>query len=192
MRTKSLLTIALAAAGMMYGASVFATAPTTGPFGSGTITFTGTIINSPCDIKTGDITVPFGQISYRKLNEDNHTTDSIGFTIPLENCGFDTDDQNANKKLLDKATVIFSSDHGFDTGTNSFNNGGAADAAQNVGVQILENDNTTVITPDTPSTSHQLHDGANNLNFNARLIAVGAAATTGSINTQVIYTLKYL
>ncbi|EHY9252256.1 fimbrial protein [Salmonella enterica] len=191
MRTKSLLTIALAAAGMMYGASVFAAAPATGPFGSGTITFTGTIINSPCDIKTGDITVPFGQISYRKL-EAGHATDSIGFTIPLENCGFDTDGQDANKKLFDKATVIFSSDHGFDTGTNSFNNGGAADAAQNVGVQILENDNTTVITPGTQSTSNQLHDGANNLNFKARLIAVGAAATTGSINTQVIYTLKYL
>ncbi|ECE0111458.1 fimbrial protein StdA, partial [Salmonella enterica subsp. diarizonae] len=35
MRTKSLLTIGLAAAGMMYGASVFAagSTPTTGPFG---------------------------------------------------------------------------------------------------------------------------------------------------------------
>ncbi|MGT2521862.1 fimbrial protein, partial [Salmonella enterica] len=63
MRTKSLLTIALAAAGMMYGASVFAadTTPTTGPFGTGKITFTGTITNSPCDIAPGDdaITVSF-------------------------------------------------------------------------------------------------------------------------------------
>ncbi|EMD3918521.1 fimbrial protein StdA, partial [Salmonella enterica] len=62
MRTKSLLTIALAAAGMMYGASVFAagTTPTAGPFGEGRITFTGTITNSPCDIAPGDdaITVP--------------------------------------------------------------------------------------------------------------------------------------
>ncbi|EAX6232994.1 fimbrial protein StdA, partial [Salmonella enterica] len=49
MRTKSLLTIALAAAGMMYGASAIAadTTPTTGPFGSGKVTFTGTITNSP-------------------------------------------------------------------------------------------------------------------------------------------------
>ncbi|EDQ0594469.1 TPA: fimbrial protein StdA, partial [Salmonella enterica subsp. diarizonae] len=55
MRTKSLLTIGLAAAGMMYGASVFAagTTPTAGPFGSGKITFTGTITNSPCDIAPG-------------------------------------------------------------------------------------------------------------------------------------------
>ncbi|EDX4115748.1 fimbrial protein StdA, partial [Salmonella enterica subsp. enterica serovar Oranienburg] len=61
MRTKSLLTIALAAAGMLYGASVYAVdPPTTGPFGTGKITFTGTITNSPCDIAPGDdaITVP--------------------------------------------------------------------------------------------------------------------------------------
>ncbi|EAB5585496.1 hypothetical protein EBC44_14195 [Salmonella enterica subsp. enterica] len=70
MRNKIIL--AMAAAGMMYGASVFAadTTPTAGTFGSGKILFTGTITNSPCDIAPGDdaITVPFGQISYRKLN----------------------------------------------------------------------------------------------------------------------------
>ncbi|EDW4551085.1 fimbrial protein, partial [Salmonella enterica subsp. salamae] len=93
MRTKSLLTIALAAAGMMYGASVFAagTTPTAGPFGEGRITFTGTITNSPCDIAPGDdaITVPFGQVSYRKLNAADATTDSKPFTIHLQNCAFD-------------------------------------------------------------------------------------------------------
>ncbi|EEG6606008.1 fimbrial protein StdA, partial [Salmonella enterica] len=54
MRNKIIL--AMAAAGMMYGASVFAadTAPTSGPFGSGKIIFTGTITNSPCDIAPGD------------------------------------------------------------------------------------------------------------------------------------------
>lgn len=75
MRTKSLLTIGLAAAGMMYGSSVFAAGatPTSGPFGSDKITFTGTITNSPCDVAPGDdaITVPFGQISYRKPSVDN-------------------------------------------------------------------------------------------------------------------------
>ncbi len=91
MRNKIIL--AMAAAGMMYGASVFAadTTPTAGPFGSGKITFTGTITNSPCDIAPGDdaITVPFGQISYRKLNTANATTDSKPFTIHLQNCAFD-------------------------------------------------------------------------------------------------------
>ncbi|WP_243273624.1 fimbrial protein, partial [Salmonella enterica] len=91
MRNKIIL--AMAAAGMMYGASVFAagTTPTAGPFGSGKITFTGTITNSPCDVAPGDdaITVPFGQISYRKLNTADATTDSKPFTIHLQNCAFD-------------------------------------------------------------------------------------------------------
>lgn len=68
MRNKIIL--AMAAAGMMYGASVYAVdPPTAGPFGSGKILFTGTITNSPCDIAPGDdaITVPFGQISYRNV-----------------------------------------------------------------------------------------------------------------------------
>ncbi|VEB54484.1 fimbrial protein [Salmonella enterica subsp. enterica] len=77
MRNKIIL--AMAAAGMMYGASVYAVdPPTAGPFGSGKILFTGTITNSPCDIAPGDdaITVPFGQISYRKLNTADATTES--------------------------------------------------------------------------------------------------------------------
>ncbi len=91
MRNKIIL--AMAAAGMMYGASVFAadTTPTAGPFGSGKILFTGTITNPPCDIAPGDdaITVPFGQISYRKLNTADATTESKPFTIHLQNCAFD-------------------------------------------------------------------------------------------------------
>lgn len=90
MRNKIIL--AMAAAGMMYGASVYAVdPPTAGPFGSGKILFTGTITNSPCDIAPGDdaITVPFGQISYRKLNTADATTESKPFTIHLQNCAFD-------------------------------------------------------------------------------------------------------
>ncbi len=70
MRNKIIL--AMAAAGMMYGASVYAVdPPTAGPFGSGKITFTGTITNSPCDIAPGDdaITVPFGQIIQYEITD---------------------------------------------------------------------------------------------------------------------------
>ncbi|EBP4182957.1 fimbrial protein, partial [Salmonella enterica subsp. diarizonae] len=113
MRNKIILV--MAAAGMMYGASVFAadTTPTAGPFGSGKIIFTGTITNSPCDIAPGDdaITVPFGQISYRKLNAADATTESKPFTIHLQNCAFDPDDATANKNpvgKMSKVTVSFS------------------------------------------------------------------------------------
>ncbi|EEA6010516.1 fimbrial protein [Salmonella enterica] len=198
MRTKSLLTIGLAAAGMMYGASVFAagSTPTTGPFGTGKIIFTGTITNSPCDIAPGDdaITVPFGQISYRKLNAADATTDSKPFTIHLQNCAFDPNDAGSNPAgsagKMSKVTVSFSGTA--DTSGKAYVSTGSA---QHVGVQLLKSDNISLITPNTPmpdGEAQQLQAGNNELNFFARLIALTDAATPGDVNASVTYTLKYL
>ncbi|ECI0840603.1 fimbrial protein [Salmonella enterica subsp. diarizonae] len=195
MRNKILL--AMAAAGMMYGASTFAaeTPPTTGPFGSGKVTFTGTITNSPCDIAPGDdaITVQFGQISYRKLNTTNATTESKPFTIHLQNCAFDanttTIEGSAGK--MSKVTVSFSG--AGDTTHHAYISTGSA---QHVGVQLLKNDNSTLIEPNSTASdttdAQQLQAGNNELNFFARLIALGADVTPGDVNASVTYTLKYL
>ncbi|MZB59903.1 fimbrial protein StdA [Salmonella enterica subsp. enterica serovar Typhimurium] len=194
MRNKIIL--AMAAAGMMYGASVFAadTTPTAGPFGSGKILFTGTITNSPCDIAPGDdaITVPFGQISYRKLNTANATTDSKPFTIHLQNCAFDPNETTiaGSAGKMSKVTVSFSGTA--DTSGKAYVSTGSA---QHVGVQLLKGDNTSLITPNTPmpdGDSQQLQAGNNELNFFARLIALTDAATPGDVNASVTYTLKYL
>ncbi|ECS7402672.1 TPA: fimbrial protein [Salmonella enterica] len=197
MRTKSLLKIALAAAGMMYGASVFAadTTPTAGPFGSGKIIFTGTITNSPCDIAPGDdaITVPFGQISYRKLNTADATTDSKPFTIHLQNCAFDPDDATSNPNKvgkMSKVTVSFSG--GANVAKKAYTTSGSA---QHVGVQLLKSDNTAIIEPNTQmpdGDAQQLQAGNNELNFYARLIALDNGVTPGDFTASVTYTLKYL
>ncbi|ECT4627695.1 fimbrial protein [Salmonella enterica] len=196
MRTKSLLTIGLAVAGMMYGASVFAagTTPTAGPFGSGKITFTGTITNSPCDVAPGDdaITVPFGQISYRKLNTADATTNSKPFTIHLQNCAFDPNspDVTGSAGKMSKVTVSFSGSG--DTTHKAYISTGSA---QHVGVQLLKNDNSTVIEPNTPmldTDAQQLKAGNNELNFFARLIALGTDVTPGDVDASITYTLKYL
>ncbi|EAU4078245.1 fimbrial protein [Salmonella enterica] len=193
MRNKIIL--AMAAAGMMYGASVFAadTTPTAGPFGSGKILFTGTITNSPCDIAPGDdaITVPFGQISYRKLNTANATTDSKPFTIHLQNCAFDPNETTiaGSAGKMSKVTVSFSGTA--DTSGKAYVSTGSA---QHVGVQLLKGDNTSLITPNTPmpdGDAQQLQAGNNELNFFARLIALTDAATPGDVNASVTYTLKY-
>lgn len=186
----------MAAAGMMYGASVFAagTTPTAGPFGSGKITFTGTITNSPCDIAPGDdaITVPFGQISYRKLNAVDATTDSKPFTIHLQNCAFDPNDTTiaGSAGKMSKVTVSFSGTA--DAGNKAYISTGSA---QHVGVQLLKSDNTTPITPNTTMAdgdAQQLQAGNNELKFFARLIALTAATTPGDVDASVTYTLKYL
>ncbi|AZT75404.1 fimbrial protein [Salmonella enterica subsp. enterica serovar Irumu] len=194
MRNKIIL--AMAAAGMMYGASVYAVdPPTAGPFGSGKITFTGTITNSPCDIAPGDdaITVPFGQISYRKLNTADATTESKPFTIHLQNCAFDTDDAATSPNpvgKMSKVTVAFSG--GADVAKKAYTTNGSA---QHVGVQLLKSDNTTIIEPNTPmpdGDAQQLQAGNNELNFFARLIALDNGVTSGDFTASVTYTLKYL
>ncbi|ELS6498846.1 fimbrial protein [Salmonella enterica] len=194
MRNKILL--AMAAAGMMCSASAFAvdTTPTTGPFGTGKITFTGTITNSPCDIAPGDdaITVPFGQISYRHLkNADDHS-DSKPFTIHLQNCAFDpnTPDTVGSAGKMSKVTVSFSGSG--DTTHHAYISTGSA---QHVGVQLLKSDNSTIINPNTPmpdGDAQQLQAGNNDLNFFARVIALASGVTPGDVNASVTYTLKYL
>ncbi|EIP3950048.1 fimbrial protein [Salmonella enterica] len=193
MRNKIIL--AMAAAGMMYGASVYAVdPPTAGPFGSGKIIFTGTITNSPCDIAPGDdaITVPFGQISYRKLNTADATTESKPFTIHLQNCAFDpnTPEAAGSAGKMSKVTVSFSG--AASTSKKAYTTSGIA---QHVGVQLLKSDNTTIIEPNTPmldADAQQLQAGNNELNFYARLIALDNGVTPGDFNASVTYNLKYL
>ncbi|ECP4390116.1 TPA: fimbrial protein [Salmonella enterica] len=194
MRTKSLLTIALAAAGMMYGASVFAagSTPTTGPFGSGTVTFTGTITNSPCDVAPGDekIIVPLGQISYRHLKAADDASDSKPFTIHLQNCAFDPDDSATNKNpigKMSKVTVSFTGNA--DTNNKGYVNKGSA---QDVAVQLLKSDNHSILAPNTDADAQQLQTGNNELNFFARVVALGTSVTPGTVESSVTYTLKYL
>ncbi|ECE4732642.1 fimbrial protein [Salmonella enterica] len=193
MRNKIIL--AMAAAGMMYGASVYAVdPPTAGPFGSGKILFTGTITNSPCDIAPGDdaITVPFGQISYRKLNTADATTNSKPFTIHLQNCAFDPNspDVTGSAGKMSKVTVSFSG-----SGDITHKAYISTGSAQHVGVQLLKNDNSTIIEPNTPmpdTDAQQLKAGINELNFFARLIALGTDVTPGDVDASITYTLKYL
>lgn len=194
MRNKIIL--AMAAAGMMYGASVYAVdPPTAGPFGSGKILFTGTITNSPCDIAPGDdaITVPFGQISYRKLNTTDATTESKPFTIHLQNYAFDTDNASPNPNpvgKMSKVTVSFSG--GANVAKKAYTTSGSA---QHVGVQLLKSDNTAIIEPNTQmpeGDAQQLQAGNNELNFYARLIALDNGVTPGDFTASVTYTLKYL
>ncbi|ECE0111612.1 fimbrial protein, partial [Salmonella enterica subsp. diarizonae] len=138
------------------------------------------------------ITVPFGQISYRKLNTADATTDSKPFTIHLQNCAFDANTTNVagSAGKMSKVTVSFSG-----TGDTTHHAYISTGSAQHVGVQLLKSDNSTIIEPGAtmPDTdAQQLQAGNNELNFFARLIALTADVTPGDINASVTYTLKYL
>ncbi|HFJ3761275.1 TPA: fimbrial protein [Salmonella enterica] len=196
MRTK--LILAMATAGMMYGTSAFAADPTPPlQFGTGTVTFTGTITNSPCDIAPGDdnIQVSFGQVSNRHFKAADDTTDAKPFTIHLKDCSFDPNAADSGVSAdsagkLSKVTVSFSGTG--ETTHHSYVNTGSA---KNVGIQLLKSDGHTYIDPNSmapESDAQQLQAGNNNLNFFARLIALDTNVAPGGIEASVTYTLKYM
>lgn len=196
MRTK--LILAMATAGMMYGTSAFAVVEQVASaplqFGTGTVTFTGTITNSPCDIAPGDdnIQVSFGQVSNRHFKAADDTTDSKPFTIHLQNCSFDPNDTNITGSAGKMSRVAVSFSGTPDVAHKAYTNGGNA---KNVGIQLLKSDNSTIIEPNSVAgdkDAQQLQAGNNNLSFFARLIALAADVTPGEVNASVTYTLKYM
>lgn len=198
MRNKTLLAIAVA--GMMCGTSVFA-APSNN-FGSGQVTFRGTITNAPCDIKPGDdkLDVDFGQVSYKALKNADATdeTDVKQFTIHLQNCEFEaassTDKATNPGGLMSKVQIAFSG-----TPASGSKNAFVSGSDASLGVQLTGPDGQ-VITPKsapdfTDATAHviQLGPDASTLNYTAKLMNVGTASSvkTGAFSIPVNYTLKY-
>ncbi|HAF2409175.1 TPA: fimbrial protein [Salmonella enterica] len=201
MRNKIIL--AMAAAGMMCATSAFAAVDhTAGPFGSGKVTFTGTITNSPCDIAPGDddLTVKFGQISYRKLKDANvaDTADAKPVTIHLQNCSFDANEPDvpgaAGKMSL--VHVNFTGNTAPQSGDVAYPNPGGQGMAGGVGVQLLDS-KMTVLSPATLASTgtppQQLQNGDNQIQLFAQLINLGIAdtVTPGNINIPLNYTLTY-
>ncbi|EBZ1028267.1 fimbrial protein StdA, partial [Salmonella enterica subsp. enterica serovar Muenchen] len=171
---------------------------TQGPFGSGKVTFTGTITNSPCDIAPGDdnLTVNFGQISYRKLKLQNATSDAKPVTIHLQNCSFDPDKSTPANPVgaMSMVSVAFSGTA--DTGDTAYTNTPGVGMATGVGVQLLDSDLHPLkpsVLSSTGTTPQQLQKGDNQINLFAQLINLGGedSVTPGSINTALNYTLTY-
>ncbi|EIR4881191.1 fimbrial protein StdA [Salmonella enterica] len=202
MRTKSIVTISVAAAVMIYGASAFAADKN---FGTGTVTFRGTILDAPCDIATGDdkLDVDFGQVSYKSLKTANIADDAHAknFTIRLQNCDFEKagpEQQAANPGgLMSKVMVSFS---GTATGdkkaflsTDLYN--------QSLGVQltnakgdIIPSHAAAVPADFADESEIQLRTGGiNELTYTAKLINVGREGSVkpGAFAIPVNYTLKY-
>ncbi|ECG5863059.1 fimbrial protein [Salmonella enterica] len=202
MRNK--ITLAIAAVGMMYVTSAFADTPTVdhkvGPFGKGTVTFTGSVTNSPCSVDSKDtnLTVDFGQVSYRELKGAGATQKSAqSFVIHLKDCEFDKNnpDVPGSAGQMSKVQVSFT---GTSTGDKAYDNTPGSGRATGVGVQLLDSKMTPLVPSEVAmpnnKTEQQLHAGDNQLEFFARLMNQGTvdSVTPGDINIPLNYTLTYL
>ncbi|HCM1955514.1 TPA: fimbrial protein [Salmonella enterica subsp. salamae serovar 9,46:z4,z24:z39:z42] len=100
--------IAVATLMAMSLASINAMAATTG--NSGKVTFTGEVVDSPCNLAPGqdgtDVKVDFGQLSMSQLNAGVKTSEQ--FTLKLENCALTTTD-SSGATVTKTAEITFNS-----------------------------------------------------------------------------------
>lgn len=148
--------------------------------GHGTITFSGSITDSPCSItaKTANQTVDLGQVSNAALNS-GQTSSPVNFYIQLEQCDA--------SKLTSGAAV------GFTGATDAKNKNmlGITGSATGAGIVITDGSNTPVKLDGTLSNAQHIGDGSNKLSFSAYVQANGASVTPGDFSSTADFTLSY-
>lgn len=151
--------------------------------GHGKVTFTGSIIDAPCSIKSQSIdqTVELGQISNSSLLNAGKSQPR-NFAIDLENCVF------TGPAATNKVSVTF-------TGMESAANNGLLGITGTAGgASVAITDGTgQVIKLGQATKVQELQNGGNTLSFSAYLQGDGAAApiTEGSFQTVADFTLAY-
>ncbi|WP_337263549.1 MULTISPECIES: fimbrial protein [unclassified Serratia (in: enterobacteria)] len=149
--------------------------------GSGTITFTGDIIDAPCSVapESADQTVKMGQISSRVLANQGKSN-SQPFSIQLKDCDITT------KKSVKVA---------FTGQTAQGNNDllGLVGSATGAGIQLIDGAGKKVALNGTPSDATNLLTGDNTLQFAAYLqgSTASGAVEPGDFTSVANFTLAY-
>ncbi|EBS6881400.1 long polar fimbrial protein LpfA [Salmonella enterica] len=201
MRNKILIT--MAAAGMVCGTSAFADTIPNADAGSGTISFSGSVIEAPCSIvpQSQNIQVNLGQVSVKSLTAADKYSGAVPFSIDLTGCSFDTPPAsggtgtNYSKVAVDFTGSGLTSPTGGSLTKGEIANTASDNPAGHVAIQLLKSDASTPvdlskaptagdIALDTSSTTSQLK-------FYARMYTLGEAATSGNVGATITYKLKY-
>ncbi|KVG64514.1 type 1 fimbrial protein [Burkholderia multivorans] len=160
----------------------------------GEITFNGKVVSTTCSITGGgganggkDMTVKLPSVSMSALSSTGEVAGRTPFSIQLSGC---TGDSTAVMTNFEMGDTVDSA-----SGRLNLVSGGDADTvAQNVQINVL-NESQEQIKVGQPGTTQNsqvvaLKDGGATLNYYAEYYAT-AAATAGSANTRVRYTLDY-
>ncbi|MBD2791283.1 fimbrial protein [Xenorhabdus szentirmaii] len=144
--------------------------------GGGKITFTGTVVNAPCNISPESIdqTINFGVLSQSLLNKGNETSRSV--KIVLTECDTET---------YKKAKVTFS---GANYDSKELLMSGSA---KNVAVRLTGLDGDVVL--DQPSKAFNLSKNTNELNFMAfaKKASGESDVTPGEFSGTTTFTMQY-
>lgn len=178
------LTVAMLAMAAFSGINAAQAASST--VSGGTIHFTGEVVNAACAVapESADQTVPLGQVRAASLADAGSTANPTAFSIKLNDCDTSVS-TTAAISFYGPATTA-----GDALSVSSITTTGAA--ATNVGIQILDRNNT-VVKPNTdvPSSAYTLIDGANTLPFTAQFVSTDGGATAGAADADATFNVAY-
>ncbi|PHM70651.1 fimbrial protein [Xenorhabdus kozodoii] len=148
--------------------------------GSGTVKFTGSIIDAPCSIKNTNVEVDMGAISSVALKDGGRSA-SKSFKIELEGCTFET---------KGSVQTTFNGPEATEKGLLAIEG-----TAQGAAIAITNHGNK-VIPLGEASDAMSLHDGNNDLNFAAHLKGLTGedkkgSVTAGNFTAIANFTLNY-
>ena len=168
--------------------------------GSGKITFTGEVIESPCSIKAEDVDkkVPLGQVPATYINTNGHS-DPVDSSIHLINCDLPSSD-NGSGSPITKVDVTFTSTAVTTEGIPLLSNT-VADGATGVGVRLMDGEGENITLGTAKSLTLIQASSEQTLQFQAQMELVDASAkgdtsspnkaTPGAVSANATYVLMY-
>ena len=167
----------------------------------GQINFAGSIVAAPCalDNTSDGQTVQLGQVPSNRLAKKGDSSSAVPFTIKLTGCELNYIDSSSDPDVpatYTSASITFNGATTGDSTTLAVSPGssGAGDttsAAQNVGIQILQNNIPVTVDGSSATASQNIYAGANEIPFSAAYVATGDNVVAGTANALVNFKINY-
>lgn len=152
----------------------------------GTVNFNGKLVDNTCTVNTNsqNLTVQLPTLPVRLLANANDTAGLTLFQLQLDNCN----NQKARAYFVPTPDKV-------DLASGRLINTASGGAAENVQVQLLDKDTTTVINAtgtggNQASKLQTINDSNNKLTYYARYYATGKT-TAGVVTAAVDYYVEY-
>jgi major type 1 subunit fimbrin (pilin) len=146
---------------------------------SGTITFTGQVLDSTCTLDSKALDVAMGAVTVDAFSTAGVTGRNVPFKIDLSNCNAKL---SGVKVELDGAADKTKPEFlGLDSGAN---------AAKGIAIELLDN-KAKQVPINSVSDEYTITEGNNALNFDARYVSTADTVTAGDANASANFTLLY-
>lgn len=163
------------------------------------INFSGSIVAAPCAVdNTSDgQTVNLGQVPANRLAAKGDSSSAVPFTIKLTGCDLSVNATDPSEPVsYTSASITFNGATTGDDTTLAVQSAasGAGDtttSAQNVGIQILQNNTAVSVDGSTATAAKKIVAGTNEIPFSAAYVATADGVVAGPANSTVNFQVTY-